>query len=322
MSRTQLALALLCPWGSACRAAGEPERSVQPGPSPGSVSESQSTPGSPPAETSEAPETSLPPPFEPDYAQPGPLSVQISSGQRSSGPGCLLSWTLFQPEAPADVLVVLTHGFSRDQDVLADLAEHLASHGLPVVTASLCHSTPFDNDPDQDAQDLVALADELGPSQRLYAGHSAGGLRSVLAAAADPGAVAVLGLDLVDTQDLALDAAPTLAVPLYGLLGEPSSCNSDSNGLPVYDATPGAVPLLVVDADHCDFESPTDWMCTTFCDAPGQQFSDPQIQTTVRGLATALLLWRSGLSEDASSWWTEGGASYEALLDMGAIFGR
>jgi pimeloyl-ACP methyl ester carboxylesterase len=304
---------LLYLWGCACRAevpAGEAPESPPPAPSP-------------PAETlPEAPETSLPSPFAPDYTQPGPSPVHISSSQRESGPGCVIPWTLFEPEPPAETLVVLTHGFSRDQEVLSDLAEHLATHGLTVLTASLCHSTPFDNDPQQDAQDLVALADEIGLPQRLYAGHSAGGLRSVLATQGDPGALAVLGLDLVDTQDLALDAASTLAVPLYGLLGEPSSCNTNSNGLAVYDAAPDSQPLLVVDADHCDFESPTDWLCTTFCDEPGEQFSDPQIQQIVRGLATALLLWQSDLDEAAASWWTEGGASYEALLGAGAIIGR
>lgn len=261
--------------------------------------------------------------FGTNYSNPGPFGVTMDTGTREGGGNnCSEPYRLFRPDVPSDTLVVLSHGFSRDQIAVEDLAEHLASYGLTVVTTNLCHSTPFDNDPEQDAADLIALADTSGVQRRLYVGHSAGAMRSLLAAVQDPSTIAVLGLDLVDVFDLALDAAPLLDAPLFGLLGEPYSCNSDGNGLPVYDAAPGSVPLQIVEADHCDFESPTDWMCTTFCDQPGDTFTDDQIQDVIFGLTTAFAVWQSGIDPDGSSWWTDGGVAHDTLIASGAVIGR
>ncbi|MEQ1569749.1 MAG: hypothetical protein ABMA64_29205, partial [Myxococcota bacterium] len=221
--------------------------------------------------------------------------------------------------ATTDAVVILAHGFSRSEAQMVDLAAHVASWGIPVATQSMCHATPFDNDPDTDAAALVALADQVGAGRRIYLGHSAGGLRSVLAAAADPTAIGVLGLDLVDAANEALDAAPTLAVPLYGLQGEPSSCNADGNGWAVVDAAATSVALGVVDADHCDFESPTNALCTTFCSAAGDTFGDPEIHDVIFGLATAFVVWQSGVEPAAEGWWDPQGDGYKVLVASGAV---
>ena len=45
----------------------------------------------------------------------------------------------------------------------------------PVVTPALCHATFLDADHPQNALDLQELVTDLGPSQVIYVGHSAGG---------------------------------------------------------------------------------------------------------------------------------------------------
>ncbi len=254
----------------------------------------------------------------PDYAQAGPHTVTETSGTLATG-DCSAPYTVFTPDAaPAAPHVLLTHGFMRHQGVVADLAAHYASWGLTVGTMTLCHATILDNDADQDAADLRLLSDELGGGPVIFAGHSAGGMRSVLAAHDDPDAVAVLGLDLVDRDGQAASAAASLAVPLYGLAGESSSCNDDANGLPAYAAAAGLV-VRVTEADHCDFESPTDILCTALCPGTNNQFGDAEIQEVVRAMSTGYLLWRAGLDAAGEDYWTPGEAPYDDLLTSGAI---
>jgi len=256
----------------------------------------------------------------PDLAASGPYPVSSSTGTYTPGGLCFMGHTVFTPSgAPAAPTVMLAHGFQRYAGVMEGLGEHFASWGLTTVTMDLCHSNILDSDPSADATLLMELGDELGVADVIYAGHSAGGLRSVVAAAQDPDAVAVLGLDLVDRDDMALNAAPMLSVPLRGLAGEPTGCNSDGNGVGVYGAAVDGAVLRVTEADHCDFEEPTDWLCTTLCNGTNAQFSDDEIQATIRALATAYLLWQAGLDPAGEGWWTPGDPVHDALLASGAI---
>ena len=254
-----------------------------------------------------------------DYAATGPWPVSEASDYHNPSGICFMAYTTFTPQgAPAAPVLVLTHGFARSQATMADLARHYASWGLPVITATVCNSLPLNSNPEQDAADLISLKQMLGGTDVLYAGHSSGGLRSVLAAVSDTDALAAFGLDLVDGDNLAIDAAPGLTVPLAGLAGESDMCNSDGNGLAVYPAASGSV-LRVTEADHCDFEDPTDWLCTTLCTGTNDLFDDDDIHTTIRGLSTAWLVWRAGLDSGGEAWWTPGDAPYDDLLAAGAI---
>jgi pimeloyl-ACP methyl ester carboxylesterase len=227
--------------------------------------------------------------------------------------------TKYVPDtAVTDTWVVLAHGFSRTEGAVEGLARHLASWGVPVVTTTSCHATPLDNDPQQDAADLVALADWVAAPSRLFVGHSAGGLRSVLAGAADPDAVGVLGLDLVDVFRLAETAAPTVTVPFAGVAGEPYDCNSEGNGDDVFAAAPGSTLLHVTDADHCDFEWPTDVLCTALCSEPGE-VPPEEVRAVIHGLATAWVLWRAGAEPGGEESWVPGGRVYDALVASGAV---
>jgi len=141
----------------------------------------------------------------------------------------------------------------------------------------------------------------------------------VLAARDDPDAVAVLGLDLVDRDGQAQAAAASLSVPLYGLAGESGSCNDDANGLPSYAAAAQGRVVRVTEADHCDFESPTDILCTALCTGTNNQFTDDEIQATILAMSTGYLLWQAGLDPAGQTYWTAGAAPYDDLLASGAI---
>ncbi|MFH1463675.1 MAG: hypothetical protein ABIO70_04740 [Pseudomonadota bacterium] len=256
----------------------------------------------------------------PDYAATGPWAVAQGGGSFDAGGGCTMAYDTWTPEdAPEAPLVLLSHGFSRSRAMQANVAAHWASWGFVVVTPDLCHNSMWDSDPPADAEALVALVDALGVAQVIYAGHSAGGERSVLAAAADPRSVAVLGHDLVDSDDYALTAAPGLGVPLFDIVGEPGDCNSDGNGLPVVRAAANHGLLRVTEADHCDFEDPTEPGCTFLCGGTNDQFTDDELRATIRALSTASLLWQSGLDARGSQYWTPGQPAHDALVATGAV---
>lgn len=255
-----------------------------------------------------------------DFSATGPYPVSSVSDTYNPSGLCYVPYAVFTPTgAPAAPTVVLTHGFSRTSSAFADLATHIASWGLTVATPTMCHSTPLDSDPALDAAEMLDFKGMIGATDVIWAGHSAGGLRSVLAANLDPQTVAVLGLDLTDGDDLAVDAAPALTVPLYGLVGEAGMCNSDGNGVDVYLAAAGSHAMRVTEADHCDFEDPTDWMCTLLCEEANSQFTTDEVKATIRGMATAYLVWQAGLDASGEDWWTPGNAAYDSLLASGAI---
>ncbi len=153
----------------------------------------------------------------------------------------------------------------------------------------------------------------------IYAGHSAGGLSSVIAGNEDPHAIGVIGLDVTDVEPKGTTAAAGLTVPFYGLFGESSDCNSNNNGIAVGYMASDAEMLHVTEADHCDFENETDWLCTTFCTGTNNTFTDDAIHRTVSGLLAAAAHAIVGLDDAQEHWWTSGGVYYDALLSTGAV---
>ncbi len=256
----------------------------------------------------------------PNYAASGTASVTTVEGAVMTG-GCSLSYTRFNPDVKvSDTTVIFTHGFMRGQHHMVGWAQHLASWGLTVITPELCHATAFDTDHVQngvDLQNLAASVDVGGGT--LYIGHSAGGLASFLASAADPNALAVLGLDPVDADGLGVGAAAGLAIPTSAILGDGSACNSQNNGLAMATAAPDHQVFGIPGADHCSFESPTDGGCTLFCGGNGGALSEVEIADTIAALSVAFSLWRSGADPMASEWWTPGEQRYEDLLSGGRI---
>jgi hypothetical protein len=48
-------------------------------------------------------------------------------------------------------------------------------------------------------------------------------------------------------------------------MGEPAPCNAQANGLAVFAANRLSRVETIRGASHCDFESPTDWLCERVC---------------------------------------------------------
>ena len=263
-----------------------------------------------------------------DYSGIGPYSVEATTSMVTPSGNISTQCTLFEPlNGPNTAHVILTHGFLRDQGIMSGLAQHYASWGLKVVTMNLLNSSIINNNPLQDAEDLNWISDEIGGGGPvIYVGHSAGGMRSVVAAAQDSESVAVLGLDLVDASDngwgdiyLALENASSISIPIWGLMAELSSCNADGNGLDVYNAAEGGNAIRITESDHCDYESPTDFLCNLLCDGTNDLFSDAQIDSVILNLSTSFLLWQAGIDSDIQLLWTPGNEYYNDLITAGAI---
>jgi hypothetical protein len=104
----------------------------------------------------------------------------------------------------------------------------------------------------------------------------------------------------------------------HDITAEPAMCNSTANGVPVFAAIDGSNVVRVREADHCDFQSPPDGFCS-LCSAPNSRHTTESIQTAIRGLGTAALLWRAGLDDTGAQWWTVGGPYYDAMIEDGTL---
>ena len=59
-----------------------------------------------------------------------------------------MDYSIYHPvNHESEVAVLLVHGFSREQSVMAGFAEHFASWGIKTITMNLLHSSIVDNDP-------------------------------------------------------------------------------------------------------------------------------------------------------------------------------
>lgn len=231
--------------------------------------------------------------------------------------GCEVATTRFEPEQPrTDAVVILAHGFLRDERRMEGLALALAASGVTTHTLSFCNSRPWDGGHRANAADMRRLADSLGAAGVIYAGFSAGGLSALIAAREDPRTLGVLALDLVDDGDgLAASMAAGLDRPLIGLTGEPAACNAQSNGLAVYAASRRARVTHIPGASHCDFEAPTDWLCRSVCgaDDEGAEARRGEIIRVSVGAVADLL----GLAPEAERWAQGGTFSVPAPAGAG-----
>ena len=260
-----------------------------------------------------------------NFSEIGPYDVEVLYGDTSLSEDVSMQYTLYKPfNAPEVPHIMLSHGFLDDQSSMTGFANHYASWGIKVVTMNLLHSSLISNDPFQDAEDLIGLSNQIGGENAvIYVGHSSGGMRSIIGATEDSSALAVLGLDLVDgsfgDDFLALENVSNLSVPVWGLLGESSSCNSYGNGLDVYNNALNGNAVRITEADHCDFESPSDILCTILCSGSNDYFSEDEISSIILSLSTSFLLWQTGLDSSGRSLWTPGNEYYDNLIYNGAI---
>jgi pimeloyl-ACP methyl ester carboxylesterase len=252
--------------------------------------------------------------------QPGPSAVTIHSASMRGVYGCPVAYEIYAPDAPVtDVTIFLAHGFQRDLTHMRGWANLWASYGVRTVIMSLCNSTWTAGNHDRNAQDMRALADALGNGPVIYAGFSAGGLAALLAAAADPRAIAYLGLDAVDSGDLAAPAARALKVPALFLLGMPTACNANGNMATAIPAIREATAARVRATVHCMFEDPSDSACASLCGTVEPAEAARQSALVIHALATAWVLDKAIGSEAARTVLADvwaGGTQWQGRVDV------
>ncbi len=247
-----------------------------------------------------------------DFSQAGPYQIQQ---ERSSTrvTNCNINHTVYTPVGiPNPPIVILGHGFARGSNAMSGWAEHLSSWGLEVVLPTLCHYNVFTGvDHEMNGQNMRELA---GNNRVVYAGHSAGGLAAMIAASQDDNALGVLGLDATDTQDIpgvrnfiGRDYAGNISVQTYGIIGEPSTCNANNNGLELYRMIERKRVIKVTGSDHCDYESPTNFGCTSNCENRETEFLDEDIRPVIIALGTAAIMSLTSLSSDGDIIWSTQG---------------
>lgn len=207
------------------------------------------------------------------------------------------------PGQPLRGAAILAHGFTRSRTTLGEHAAALAAAGVLALTPDL----PFTFDFRRNAQGLAQLVGTLrggnvfGPpvERVVLIGFSAGALSSLLAAAT-PGVVGYVGLDPFDrTSDggrraLGRDFAPTLRTEVIVLRAPPSRCNAEAVAAPWGGRLQALVSdRVIANGSHCDFEAPTDWMCSLACGA-----ADSERQAIVRAtLLAAIDRWLPATGE-------------------------
>ncbi len=231
-----------------------------------------------------------PSPTQPQVQPPVQTQVHALDGHR-------VTLDVYPAAGPLRGAAILSHGFTRRRRTLAGHAQALADAGVLTLTPDL----PCTFDFRCNARALAALVGALraggtfgAPVERvMLVGFSAGGLSSLLAAHT-AGVVGYVGLDPFDrtlpdeAERLGLAAATRLRTEALLLRAPPSRCNAEAVAAPWATALPALWrDELIAGASHCDFESPTDWMCRLACGD-----TDPARQQRVR----------QGLLEAASRW--------------------
>jgi hypothetical protein len=225
-----------------------------------------------------------------------------------------MNYNAYTPQGGSDYLMILGHGFARGGETMTEWGKHFASWGITVLLpTNMCHYNILDGvDHELNGTNLMELANLHSEANHIYAGHSAGGLASLIAASFDPNAIGLIGLDTTDTggqpgtpPELGQDFAPFVTVPAFSLIGEPSSCNTENNAIPLFDLTADSTTIRINDADHCDYENPTNWGCESFClNQNGSTFTDDEIRPMIRKMGTAAAMSISGLHEDGEAYWS------------------
>jgi dienelactone hydrolase len=230
----------------------------------------------------------------PSLRTPAPPQVQTQVHELD---GHRVTLDVYPAAGPLRGAAILAHGFTRSRRTLAGHAQALADAGVLTLTPDL----PCTFDFRCNARALAALVGSLrgggafgAPVERvMLVGFSAGGLSSLLAAHT-PGVVGYVGLDPFDrtlpdeAERLGLAAARSLRTEALLLRAPPSRCNAEAVAVPWAGALPALWrDELIAGASHCDFESPTDWMCRLACG-----HTDPARQQQVRqGLLDAAARW-------------------------------
>ncbi len=165
-------------------------------------------------------------------------------------------------------------------------------------------------DHELNGQNMVELGNYHGADKVVYAGHSAGGLAAIIAASLDSSNLGVLGLDTTDTEGvfgvadfIGQQYAGNVTSTAFSIRGEPNTCNSNGNGLDLFEMMNNTYKVKVDEADHCDFEYPTNFGCQFNCENSNTSVSDETIRAEIVTLGTSAILSLTGLSSVGWSYW-------------------
>jgi len=247
------------------------------------------------AATPDAP-APVPVPVQSQGQVPMQVQTQVQT-QVHALDGHRVTLDVYPAAGPVRGAAILSHGFTRSRRTLAGHAQALADAGVLALAPDLPCTFDFRCNARALAE-LVALLRAGGsfgaPVEKvMLVGFSAGGLSSLLAADT-PGVVGYVGLDPFDraltgeAEMLGLAAARRLPTEALLLRAPPSRCNAEAVAAPWSTALPALWrDEVIAGATHCDFESPTDWMCRLACGD-----ADPARQERVRqGLLEAVGRW-------------------------------
>ena len=247
-----------------------------------------------------------------DFIFKGPHDVSVTS---TSAPvtDCNIDYAVYTPSnIDNPPVAILAHGFARGSETMVGWAEHLSSWGVEVLLPTLCHyNILLGVDHEMNGLNLVELGQYHGSSEVVYAGHSAGGLASIIAASLDNNNLGILGLDTTDTEGtpgvpdfIGQQYAEDVTSPAFFVRGEPSTCNSSGNGLDLFEMMQTSYKIKVDEADHCDFEYPTNFGCEISCENSDAITSDEEIRSVIITLGTSAILSLTGISDDGWILWS------------------
>jgi dienelactone hydrolase len=165
-------------------------------------------------------------------------------------------------------LVLVAHGFTQNKDYHANQGRKLAGEGYVVLIPSLQR---FGNHAGH-GQDLRSLLDwaegqNLDKTSQLFgrvdasgaaaAGHSAGGLSALLAAAADDRIRVLVLMDAVDWKGIGAKAGANLKIPKLSICAEPSPWNDHGSPEKLAAALPEPKKTLkIAGANHLEAQDP------------------------------------------------------------------
>ncbi|MEM7256017.1 MAG: alpha/beta hydrolase [Pseudomonadota bacterium] len=193
-------------------------------------------------------------------------AYQLQRDMLSSRSGCHYLAVYKKPVvARVGFTVILGHGFLRSQRHLVDLSDAIAKAGIPVITLDFCAMRLWSGHHVFNAAEMRAVAGHYNVQPVVFAGHSAGALAAVLAAAEHPHTVGMVLLDYVDQPPLGRDALDRTKTPAVALFGGPTSCNNNAREVPLLRQRENTIVEHFNTASHCAFESPTSLSCQWFC---------------------------------------------------------
>ena len=238
-------VAALALWASCVSAGGAPAQVGQPNPPPVSRAPAAAVPAGTPGSATT-------------------ISVVLAGGRTAAD--------LFLPDTEGPVpVVVVAHGFSRTRATMRGWGPRLAAAGYLAAVPDL----PARSDHARNGTAITDLLRQLeagaagrpvDATREAVVGFSAGGLASVLAAAAHAGVALWVGLDPVDRGGAGAAAAATRSFPAVLLTAAPSACNAHGNGAGIAASLKGPwLSLAVAGASHCDPESPGSRLCGMIC---------------------------------------------------------